>query len=102
MKTLDSKFLEMKNIHFSTKQILSGYVLIFCILKPQAYLKIFWEVVTTIIVYSPSVCNYLKDIIMSIRKKWEKFSEEKQYCIIAALVHLNKKNKVEEALMRYR
>lgn len=88
MSTLESKFIEMKNFHFSRKQVLKGYILIFSILRPLTYLKICWEVITTIIVYSPSVCNYLKDIIMSIRKKWGKLSDEKQFCIIAALVHL--------------
>ena len=102
MSTLESKSTEMKNFHFSRKQVLKGYILIFSILRPLTYLKICWEVITTIIVYSPSVCNYLKDIIMSIRKKWGKLSDEKQFCIIAALVHLNKRNKVEDALIRYK
>lgn len=101
MGTLDSKFMEMKNLHFSKKQVRRGYASICRIQGPIIYWKLFWDLFTTLIVYSPSVNNYLKDIIPSIRQNWGKLSEEEREDIIAALVHLNKKGKIEKALNKY-
>ena len=100
MNTLDSKLQEMKNLHFSKKQVRRGYSTICRIQGPIIYWKLFWDLFTTLIVYSPSVNNYLIDIIPSIRQNWEKLSEEEREDIIAALVHLNKKGKIEKALNR--
>ena len=100
MNTLDSKFSEMKGFHFSKKQILKGFVKISCIQKPKMYLKIGWELFTTFIVYSPSINNYLTDIIISIRDKWEVLSENEKENIIAALTCLNKHGEVEKALSK--
>lgn len=98
MDTLDSKFSEMKFFHFSKKQIFKGFAKISRIQKPRMYLKIVWELFTTFIVYSPSINNYLTDIIKSIKDKWEALSENEKVNIIAALTCLNKHGEVEKAL----
>lgn len=102
METLDSKFLEMKSFHFSSKQITKGYFTIIRILKPTIYLKIIWELITTFVVFSPSINNYTQDLISSIREKWNTFSEDEQNCVIAALSRLNKHGNIEKALNKYK
>lgn len=101
MDALNLKFMEMKSFCFSRKQIRKGCFLIFRILKPKIYLKIIWEIVTTFIVFSPSVNNYLRDVILSIRGNWDILSEKEQECIIAVLVHLNRHGRIEKAIGEY-
>lgn len=101
MISLDDKFLEMKSVHFSKAQIIKGYGAIGRILNPTIYLKLCWEFVTTFVVYAPSASNYMKDLIQSIRKKWIVLSEKEQENIVAALTHLNKRGKIENALSKY-
>ena len=56
---------------------------------------------TTFVVYSPSVNNYLKDIILSLRKKWETLTGIEQEYVVAALISLNRHGEVERALISY-
>ena len=98
MNTLDTRFYELKHTQFTKDQIKAGYLKIWRLLKPSIYLKIAWEIITTIVIYSPSVNTYLDDVISTIRNKWNKFSTTDQDNIIAALVHLNKRGKVEKYL----
>ena len=98
MSSLNLKFAEMKNFHFSIGQKLKGFIIICRIQRPSMYLKICWELLTTFVFYSPSVNNYLKDIIVSIRKKWNSFSVKEQENVIAALSSLNKHGEIERTL----
>lgn len=101
MSSLEKKFGEMKNFHFSIGQKLKGLFIIGRIQRPSMYLKIGWELLTTFVVYSPSVNNYLKDIIISIRKKWDSLSDQDQNNVIAALSSLNKRGEIERAIDNY-
>lgn len=101
MNTLDSKFLEMKSYHFSNKQKIKGFVTIGRVLKPVLYLKAGWELITTFVVYSPGINEYLQDVISSIRARWNGLSDVEQENVIAALTHLNKHGKIEKALCKY-
>lgn len=98
MDTFDSKFMEMKSFHFSSGQKFRGFLVIGRMQKPSMYLKIGWELFTTFIVYSPGVNNFSKEIIPSIRNKWEKLSIKDQENVIAALTTLNKHGEIEKAL----
>ena len=98
MKTLDTRFFELKSTPFSTKQVRDGYLTICRLLSPTIYLKLAWEVVTTIVVYSPGISTYWSDIISSIRNKWNKLSPCDQDNVVAALVKLNKKGRIEKIL----
>lgn len=99
--TLDSMFNEMKYHHFSKQQIIKGWGFICCMQTPLFFLKIGWELITTFIIYSPSVNNYSKDLICSVRKDWENLTIEKKLCVIAVLASLNKHGKIDEALKKY-
>lgn len=98
MNTLDSKFFELKSSEFSDKQVKNGYFTILRLQKPTIYLKIGWEIITTILIYSPGICSYWREIISTIRAKWNTLDAVHQENIIAALVKLNKKGKIEKYL----
>ena len=98
MNTLDARFYKLKNTQFSKDQINAGYFKIWRLLKPSIYLKIAWEIITTIVIYSPGVSTYLNDVISTIRSKWDSLSITDQDNIVAALIHLNKRGKVEKHL----
>lgn len=101
MSTLDLKFMEMKNLHFPRSMKIKGFYLISRLVNPNVYLKLTWELLTTFVVYSPSVNNYLKDIILSIRKKWDTLTDIEQENVVAALMSLNKHGEIERALNSY-
>lgn len=101
MSTLDSKFMEMKNYHFSKTNKIKGLYMVSRLQSPKMYLKLTWELLTTFIVYSPSVNNYLKDVILCVRKKWDSLTDIEQENIVAALTILNKHGEVERALNKY-
>ena len=101
MKTLDSKFMEMRFVNFPHNRKIKGFWVITRIQKTSMYLKLCWELITTFIVYSPSVNNYLKEMIPSIRDNWDDLSETEQESVIAALTVLNKHGEIEKALSKY-
>lgn len=92
----------MKTNHFDEKQIKAGYYTIWRIQKPSIYLKILWEIVSTFIVFSPSVNNYMYTIMSSINDRWPKLSETERINIIAALTDMNKKGKIDKLLIRFK
>lgn len=98
MNTLETRFSELKYCKFSKEQIIAGSFRILRLLKPSVYLKLGWEIVTTLIVYSPGVSTYWQDIISSIKAKWHTLTLNEQDNIIAALVQLNKHGKIEKYL----
>lgn len=99
MSTLSTRFNEQKCCVFSNEQTRAGFFRIIRLLKPSIYLKIGWEIITTVIIYSPSVSSYMKDVISSIVNKWDTLSETDKSNVIAALVRLNKHGKVEKCLL---
>ena len=101
MKTLDVRFMEMKDMCFKSKQVRKGYLTIGRVLKFTTYLKMCWEIITTIVLYAPSTSNYMRDMIHSVRMKWDVLSVSEQENIIAAFVHMNRHGNVERALNRY-
>ena len=101
MDTFDSKFMEMKNNHFSGGQKFRGFLVIGRIQKVSMYFKVGWELFTTFVIYSPSPNNFLKEIIPSIRRKWENLSLKEKENVIAALTVLNKHGEIEKAMKKY-
>lgn len=96
--TLENRFREMKNNNFTEEQVKKGYRTIRRIQKPGIFLKILWEIITTIFVFAPSVNNYTYSIVSSIKEKWSKLSENEQVNIIAALSRMNKSGKIDRIL----
>ena len=96
--TLENRFREMKNNNFTEEQVKQGYHTIKRIQKPGIFLKILWEIITTIIVFAPSVNNYTYSIVSSIKDKWGALSEHEQVNIIAALSRMNKNGKIDRIL----
>lgn len=93
--TLENRFREMKNNNFTEEQVKKGYHTIRRIQKPNIFLKILWEIVTTLIVFAPSVNNYTYSIVSSIKDKWSTLSENEQVNVIAALSRMNKSGKID-------
>ena len=96
--TFENRFREMKNNNFTEEQVKQGYHTIKRIQKPGIFLKILWEIITTIIVFAPSVNNYTYSIVSSIKDKWGALSEHEQVNIIAALSRMNKNGKIDRIL----
>ena len=88
----------MKNNNFTEEQVKQGHHTIRRIQKPSIFLKILWEIITTIIVFSPSVNNYTYSIVSSIKEKWSTLSEKEQVNVIAALSRMNKSGKIDRIL----
>ncbi len=101
MVTLDVKFEELKGSHFSCQQVAKGLLVISRIQGPVFYIKILWELITTVVVYSPSVNNYMRDVIISVRNSWMGLSENDQVNVIAVLSHWNKNGKIDQILKKY-
>lgn len=96
--TFENRFREMKNNNFTEEQVKQGYHTIKRIQKPGIFLKILWEIITTIIVFAPSVNNYTYSIVSSIKDKWGALSEHEQVNVIAALSRMNKNGKIDRIL----
>ena len=96
--TFENRFREMKNNNFTEEQVKQGYHTISCIQKPSIFLKILWEIITTIIVFAPSVNNYTYSIVSAIKDKWSTLSENEQVNVIAALSRMNKSGKIDRIL----
>ena len=96
--TFENRFREMKNNNFTEEQVKQGYHTIRRIQKPGIFLKILWEIITTIIVFAPSVNNYTYSIVSSIKDKWSALSEHEQVNVIAALSRMNKNGKIDRIL----
>ena len=96
--TFENRFREMKNNDFTEEQVKQGHHTIKRIQKPGIFLKILWEIITTIIVFAPSVNNYTYSIVSSIKDKWGALSEHEQVNIIAALSRMNKNGKIDRIL----
>lgn len=96
--TFENRFREMKNNNFTEEQVKQGYHTIGSIQKPSIFLKILWEIITTIIVFAPSVNNYTYSIVSSIKDKWSTLSENEQLNVIAALSRMNKSGKIDRIL----
>jgi len=96
--TFENRFREMKNNNFTEEQVKQGYHTIRRIQKPSIFLKIIWEIITTIIVFAPSVNNYTYSIVSSIKDKWSTLSENEQVNVIAALSRMNKSGKIDRIL----
>ena len=96
--TFENRFREMKNNNFTEEQVKQGYNTIRRIQKPGIFLKILWEIITTIIVFAPSVNNYTYSIVSSIKDKWSALSEHEQVNVIAALSRMNKNGKIDRIL----
>lgn len=96
--TFENRFREMKNNNFTEEQVKQGYHTIKRIQKPGIFLKILWEIITTIIVFAPSVNNYTYSIVSSIKDKWSALSEHEQVNVIAALSRMNKNGKIDRIL----
>ena len=96
--TFENRFREMKNNNFTEEQVKQGHHTIRRIQKPSIFLKILWEIITTIIVFAPSVNNYTYSIVSSIKDKWSTLSENEQENVIAALSRMNKSGKIDRIL----
>lgn len=96
--TFENRFREMKNNNFTEEQVKQGYHTIKRIQKTGIFLKILWEIITTIIVFAPSVNNYTYSIVSSIKDKWGALSEHEQVNVIAALSRMNKNGKIDRIL----
>ena len=96
--TFEKRFREMKNNNFTEEQVKQGYYTIRRIQKPGIFLKILWEIITTIIVFAPSVNNYTYSIVSSIKDKWGTLSDHEQVNVIAALSRMNKSGKIDRIL----
>ena len=96
--TFENRFREMKNNDFTEEQVKQGHHTIRRIQKPSIFLKILWEIITTIIVFAPSVNNYTYSIVSSIKDKWSTLSENEQENVIAALSRMNKSGKIDRIL----
>lgn len=99
--TFENRFREMKNNNFTEEQVKQGYHTIRRIQKPGIFLKILWEIITTIIVFAPSVNNYTYSIVSSIKDKWSALSEHEQVNVIAALSRMNKNGKIDRILDQF-
>lgn len=98
--TFENRFREMKNNNFTEEQVKKGYHIIRHIQKPGIFFKILWEIITTIIVFAPSVNNYTYSIVYSIRDKWSTLSDNDQINVIAALSRMNRSGKIDRILDR--
>lgn len=96
--TFENRFREMKNNNFTEEQVKQGYHTIRRIQKPGIFLKILWEIITTIIVFAPSVNNYTYSIVSSIKDKWSTLSDNEQANVIAALSRMNKNGKIDRII----
>lgn len=96
--TFENRFREMKNNDFTEEQVKQGHHTIMRIQKPSIFLKILWEIITTIIVFAPSVNNYTYSIVSSIKDKWSTLSENEQVNVIAALSRMNKSGKIDRII----
>lgn len=96
--TFENRFREMKNNNFTTDQVKRGNRVIWRIQKPSIFLKILWEIITTIIVFAPSVNNYTYSIVSSVKEKWNTLSDNEQINVIAALSKMNKNGKIDRIL----
>ena len=96
--TFENRFREMKNNDFTEEQVKQGHHIIRRIQKPSIFLKILWEIITTIIVFAPSVNNYTYSIVSSIKEKWSTLPENEQVNVIAALSRMNKNGKIDRIL----
>lgn len=96
--TFENRFREMKNNDFTEEQVKKGYRTIRRIQKPNIFLKILWEIVTTLIVFAPSVNNYTYSIVSSIKDKWSTLSDNEQANVIAALSRMNKNGKIDRII----
>lgn len=96
--TFENRFREMKNNDFTEEQVKQGHHTIRRIQKPSIFLKILWEIITTIIVFAPSVNNYTYSIVSSIKDKWSTLSENEQVNVIAALSRMNKSGKIDRII----
>lgn len=101
MATLESKFEELKLYQFSNTKSFKGFLIICKMQGVKFYIKIIWELLTTFIVYSPSINNYMHDMIVSIRKRWKDLSPKDQENVIAALLKMNKHGKIDKVLSKY-
>lgn len=96
--TFENRYREIKNNNFTEEQVKQGHHTIRRIQKPGIFLKILWEIITTIIVFAPSVNNYTYSIVSSIKDKWSTLSESEQENVIAALSRMNKSGKIDRIL----
>lgn len=96
--TFENRFREMKNNDFTKEQVKQGHHTIRRIQKPSIFLKILWEIITTIMVFAPSVNNYTYSIVSSIKDKWSTLSENEQVNVIAALSRMNKSGKIDRII----
>lgn len=96
--TFENRFREMKNNDFTEEQVKQGHHTIRRIQKPSIFLKILWEIITTIIVFAPSVNNYTYSIVSSIKDKWSTLSKNEQVNVIAALSRMNKSGKIDRII----
>ena len=96
--TFENRFREMTNNNSTEEQVKKGYRTIRRIQKPSIFLKILWEIVTTIIVFAPSVNNYTYSIVSSIKDKWSTLSDNEQANVIAALSRMNKNGKIDRII----
>jgi len=96
--TFENRFREMKNNNFTEEQVKQGYHTIRRIQKPGIFLKILWEIITTIFVFAPSVNNYTYSIVSSIKDKWSTLSDNEQANVIAALSRMNKNGKIDRII----
>ncbi len=96
--TFENRFREMKNNNFTEEQVKQGHHTIRRIQKTSIFLKILWEIITTIVVFAPSVNNYTYSIVSSIKDKWSTLSENEQENVIAALSRMNKSGKIDRIL----
>lgn len=99
--TFENRFREMKNNNFTEEQVKNGYHIIRRIQNPSIFLKMLWEIITTIIVFAPSVNNYTYSIVSSIKDKWATLSDNEQINVIAALSRMNKSGKIDRLLDQF-
>lgn len=99
--TFENRFREMKNNIFTEEQVKNGYHIIRRIQNPSIFLKMLWEIITTIIVFAPSVNNYTYSTVSSIKDKWATLSDNEQINVIAALSRMNKSGKIDRLLDQF-
>ena len=96
--TFEKRFNALKNNNFTEEQVKKGNSIIWRIQGPGMFLKIVWEIITTIIVFAPSVNDYTYSVVSSVKKKWDKLSYTEQINVIAALSRMNKSGKIDRIL----
>lgn len=101
MNTFENRFREMKNNNFTEEEVRKGYYIIIRIQKPSIILKILWEIITTIVVFAPSVNNYTYSIVSSIKNKWDSLSDNERVNVIAALSKMNKSGKIDRIIDQF-